>query len=104
MRTLCAMQCFEGAPASFAHVQCAGCTLDKMSSLTGMSLRVRATPVVLPVQGVVPRTCSVLTKGHPEAAKLTVEVLIKLCLFSSHSYMLALKVRAAMLMAGNQDK
>ena len=50
------------------------------------------------MQGFVARACGVLTKGHAEVAKLTVEMLIKLCLFSAHSYQLAIQVRAAMLM------
>lgn len=49
------------------------------------------------MQGFVARACGVLTRGHAEVAKLTVEMLIKLCLFSSHSYQLAIQVRAAML-------
>ena len=48
---------------------------------------------VLSTRGFLPAVCAVLARREmPEAAKLVVEILIKLCLFSSEGYCLAVKV------------
>ena len=48
---------------------------------------------VLSTRGFLPAVCATLAQpGENEAAKLVVEMLIKLCLFSTESYCLAVKV------------
>ncbi len=48
---------------------------------------------VLSTRGFLPAVCAVLARREePEAAKLVVEMLIKLCLFSAEGYCLAVKV------------
>ncbi len=47
---------------------------------------------VLAVDGCLPRVCTLLAHSHTDAAKLVVEMLIKLCLFSADGYRLAVKV------------
>ena len=48
---------------------------------------------VLSARGFLPAVCAMLARpGENEAAKLVVEMLIKLCLFSTDSYCLAVKV------------
>ena len=48
---------------------------------------------VLSARGFLPAVCAILAlREEPEAAKLVVEMLIKLCLFSAEGYCLAVKV------------
>ena len=51
-------------------------------------------PGVLHAQGFVSRVCAMLAGGGIEAARLAIEMLIKLCLFSARSYGMALQARA----------
>jgi hypothetical protein len=64
------------------------CVHALMSGAAGMA-------GVLAVSGFVPRICAVLGRPDPDAAKLAVEMLIKLCLYSTRGYSLAVKVGSA---------
>ena len=74
----------EGHEAMLATLQCMHALMSGTSGMRG----------VLDVRGFAPGICALLARpGEPEAAKLVVEMLIKLCLFSAEGYTLAVKVR-----------
>ncbi len=73
----------EGHEAMLATLQCMRALMSGTSGMRG----------VLGARGFALGVCALLRlPGEPEAAKLVVEMLIKLCLFSAEGYVLAVKV------------
>ena len=73
----------EAREALLASLQCVHALMSGAAGMRGM----------LAVDGCMPRVCALLAHSHTDAAKLVVEMLIKLCLFSADGYRLAVKVR-----------